>query len=407
MATQTTTTMTSTAYNVKTIYDKTLLTFAKTKFKYQQFGQKKPQPKHGGKSVEFRRWNLFTADAATQLLTEGTTPSSQSMGQTKVDATMYQYGAYVEVSDLLDMVNYDSTIDAAGELLGEQLGTVLDHITRDAMIAGASVQYGGGRTTRLAIATTDVMSMTEVRKAVRALKKAKARPFSEGGRDHFVCIVSPDVYFDLQSDTLWQDVSKYSDKEQLYNGEIGRMFGVRFVESTEAKISEQAVLNAVNAGTTTSADFVLKEAPTAAEIAFLSVPGNKICIGANYAGLTEYTLHATTPLTVSGTTYTVKLTATPSLTADHIVFSRDVGACTSAGVGTPIHHSLIFGADAYGVIDIEGSGNIQSIVKPLGSGDDPLNQRATVGAKVGAYAAKVLNQVWIRDIETAATGTNP
>ena len=45
-----------------------------------------------------------------------------------------------------------------------------------------------------------------------------------------------------------------------------------------------------------------------------------------------------------------------------------------------VYGCLMFGADAYGVVELEGGG-MEQIVKPLGSGGsaDPLNQRATVG----------------------------
>ena len=73
-----------------------------------------------------------------------------------------------------------------------------------------------------------------------------------------------------------------------------------------------------------------------------------------------------------------------------------------------VHHSLIFGRDAYGNIDVDGEGTMETIVKPMGSGGttDPFNQRATVAAKVTAYACKVLNPLWIIDIMSAATLTN-
>ena len=52
-----------------------------------------------------------------------------------------------------------------------------------------------------------------------------------------------------------------------------------------------------------------------------------------------------------------------------------------------------------GCIACEGC--LQTIVKPVGSGgaSDPLDQRATVGAKVTAYTAKILNNLWIVRIE--------
>ena len=392
-------TVAPTTYLNKTYYDRTLLELAKAQLVYAQFGQKRPIPRNNGKTVEFRRWTLFTPDKVTQKLTEGVTPSSQSLGQTKVEATIAQYGAYVEISDLLDLTAYDPVINDSAELLGEQLGIVVDNVTRDAMIADASDQFAGGAATQNDVAATSYLTVDEIRKAVRTLKNNKARRFSGNGRSgHFVCIVDPYATYDLQSDSLWQDVSKYSNAEQIYSGEIGRLFGVVFVETTEGKIDAQSVLNAVNANTSSSTDFVLKNDPTDAEVAYLSTGGNKIMIGS-----TEYTLAASGSYTPA--TKTVKLSAAASLTANAIVYSKDCGAIdASTKAGVTLHNSLIFGADAYGVIDVAGSGTLQTIIKPRGSAGtaDPLDQRSTVGAKVMGYTAKVLNALWIINIHHAA-----
>ena len=312
MAVNTTNTLTTT---MQTYNDRKTLEIAKTKFVYAQFGQKKPLPRNSGKTISWRRYNLFT-NVTTQALTEGVVPTEQNLSQTTVNSTVSQYGAYVKTSDLLDMTALDSVVRDSSVLLGEQLGTVVDWVTRDAMLATTSVQYAGGAANTNAITSSSVMTVAEIRKAVRTLKKNKARPFNGGRGDHFICIVSPDVAYDLQSDTDWKAVRQYQDKEAIYSGELGRMFGVVFVESTEA-------YSAANT--------------------------------------------AETPVT--------------------------------------IHHALIFGADAYGIVDIEGSGGIKTYVKPAGSAgtSDPLDQISTVGAKVMAYAAKVLNPAWIIDIQTAAS----
>ena len=313
MAVNTTNTLTTT---MQTYNDRKTLEIAKTKFVYAQFGQKKPLPRNSGKTISWRRYNLFTPNATTQALTEGVVPTEQNLSQTTVNATVSQYGAYVKISDLLDMTALDSVVRDSSVLLGEQLGTVVDWVTRDAMLATTSVQYAGGAANANAITNSSVMTVAEIRKAVRTLKKNKARPFNGGRGDHFICIVSPDVAYDLQSDTDWKAVRQYQDKEAIYSGELGSMFGVVFVESTEAYFANN-----------------------------------------------------------------------------------------SASEPVAIHHSLIFGADAYGIVDIEGSGGIKTYVKPAGSAgtSDPLNQISTVGAKVMAYAAKVLNPAWIIDIQTAAS----
>lgn len=313
MAINTTIRTESTTYLNKTYYDRNLLENAKTKFCHAEYGQKRSIPKNNGKTVEFRRWTAFDPAAVIGGLTEGVTPASQDLKQTNLTATVAQYGAYVEVSDMLKTTAYDDVMEGATDLLGEQLGTAIEWITRNAMCAGTNVQYANGKTSRAALAAADKLTVDEVRKAVRTLKRKKAKMFGGSGkRAHFICICSPEATYDLQDDALWQDVSKYSNAEQIYSGEIGRLFGVVFVESTEAMV---------------------------------------------YAG----------------------------------------GGASSADV----HAALVFGKDAYGVIEIEGSGNLHTIIKGLGSGgtSDPLDQRCTVGAKVDAYTAKILNEDWIVRVE--------
>ncbi len=391
--TNTTLNTNSSTHTNKTYYDRQLLESAKTRFVHASFGQMRPIPRNNGKRVEFRKWNIFDAGDAMQALEEGVTPNGQALSQSEVEACVSQYGAYVEVSDVLDMTAFDQVINDSAELLGEQLGTVVEWVTRDAMCAGNNVQRAGGKTSRLAITTDDKLTVTEIRKAVRTLKRAKARPFNDDGRKpHFVCICSPEATYDLQSDQLWQDVSKYSNAEQIYSGEIGRLFGVVFVESTEAKVFKQSVLNAVNANTSSSASFQLKNEPTEAEAAYLSNTGNKIKVGS-----TEYTIASFEP-----STNTVTLSTSASLSANTIVYSEDAGALNaSTKAGIDVHATLIFGKDAYGIVDIEGNGALQIIIKPHGSAGtaDPLDQRGTVGAKVAAYAATILNDLWLLRIE--------
>ena len=381
----------------KTFYDRQLLESARTRFVHAKFGQMRPIPRNSGKRVEFRRWNLFDANAAMKALEEGVTPSGQSLSQSNVEALVSQYGAYVEVSDLLDMTGYDQVITESAELLGEQLGTVVEWVTRDAMNAGNNVQWAGGKTSRAALTVSDKLTVDEIRKAVRTLKRAKARPFCEDERKpHFICICSPDATYDLQNDALWQDVSKYSNAEAIYSGEIGRLFGVVFVESTEAKVFRQSVWNKVSEATSSSASFVLKNAPTEAEAAYLSREDNPIRIGE-----ASYTIAGFDP---SSNTVTLKETA--SLAADAIVYSEDAGALDpETKTAMDVHSTLIFGKDAYGVVDVAGSGALQIIIKPHGSAgtQDPLDQRATVGAKVAAYTAVILNELWLLRIEHAVS----
>jgi N4-gp56 family major capsid protein len=363
---------------MQTFNDRTLLEFAKTKWVYAKYGQKKPIPRNSGKVVSFRRFTPFDPTPANLELGEGVTPDGQSLAQTTVTATVKQYGAYTTITDLLDLTALDDNVAASLELIGEQLGTCADWIARDAMVSGAS----------------DIMTLVEIRKAVRTLTKAKARKFNNGA--DFICIISPDQKYDLFTDTFWQAIATHADPSRAYDGEIGRCFGVAFVESTEALVDQQSVANQVNATTDTVTTFVLKTTPSAAGVAYLSTAGNKLKIGENVAGATEYTIAS-----YNAATKTVTLSAAASLTANHYVYSEDAGAPNATtGVAPNVHHALMFGSDAYGIVDIDNSSAMKSYVnQPI----DPLRQKWTVAGKILAYAVKVLNSTWILDIQTGAT----
>lgn len=60
-----------------------------------------------------------------------------------------------------------------------------------------------------------------------------------------------------------------------------------------------------------------------------------------------------------------------------------------------VFSTLVLGANAYGKTSVEGGG-LQTIVKQLGSGDDPLNQRATVGWKAIKTAERLVEQYMVR-----------
>ena len=124
------------------------------------------------------------------------------------------------------------------------------------------------------------------------------------------------------------------------------------------------------------------------------IAGAKIKIGS-----TEYIVASCNP---AAKTVTLSATVAGAIAAGTVIYSEDAGILdNTTKKGTDIHATLVFGADAYGIIDVDGEGCLQTIVKPVGSGgaSDPLDQRATVGAKVAAFTAKILNNLWIVRVE--------
>ncbi len=220
---------------MKILYDRTLLENAQPALIHDQWAQTKNIPLNGGKTIEFRRYDKLPK--ATTPLTEGVTPKGQALNVTKVEATVQQYGGYVAISDMLKLTAIDNNIVEASELLGMQAGETLDTISREVMNAGTNVQYAEGQVeSRGAITSDHKLTVKAIKMAVRFLKKQHAKKI--GG--YYYAIINPDCSYDLTEDPRFIEVVKYKNPERIYQGEIGEIEGVRFAETTEAKIFAKA-----------------------------------------------------------------------------------------------------------------------------------------------------------------------
>ena len=219
---------------MKTFYSDYLIDNAVPKLVHDQFAQKHPIPKNGGKTIEFRKYSPLPK--LLTPLTEGVTPDGQSLSVSTIEATVAQYGGYITLSDVLLLTAIDNNLVQATKLLGNQAGATLDTITREVLNGGTNVIYAGGVASRSAV--KDILTVADIKKAVRALKVQNAEKIG----DSFVAIIHPDVTYDLTNDPTWQAVKDYDPKD-WYEGEIGKIAGVRFVETTEAKVWAAAGAN--------------------------------------------------------------------------------------------------------------------------------------------------------------------
>lgn len=223
----------------KTFYDRALVEEAGPNLIHGQFGQKRPIPKNGGKRIQFRRY--ASLPKALKPLTEGVTPEGRKLSATAVEAEVNQYGDFVCLSDVLDLTAIDNNVLEATKAVGRQAGLTLDTITRNVLQSGTNVFYcpkvgaNGVQTPvtdRSGLDKTCTLTVDVVKKVAAMLKAANA-PKIDGD---YVCILHPYVAYDIMSDPRWEEMHKYTTPENMYQGEIGRIAGVRFVETSEAAV---------------------------------------------------------------------------------------------------------------------------------------------------------------------------
>ena len=224
--TQKTTSMSPT---MKTFYDTALLENSRETAVFSQFAKKQPMK---GNKVEWRKFDKFAK--ATTPIQEGVIPSGSDFGMSKIEADLNQYGDYTTVSDRLKMESYDDVIFGATEEMGAAMGETRDTLTRNAISNGNSVWYAGNKTARNQLTAADTLTATLVNKAATWLKR-NGVPKINGS---YVALIHPCVAEDLRESDGWKKVHEYSAAKEIFNGEIGELHGIRFVETNNALVTK-------------------------------------------------------------------------------------------------------------------------------------------------------------------------
>ena len=235
---------------LKAFYDTELLQNARAEMIYAQFAKRQPLPASHHGLVEWRKWNTF--DRASKL-TEGVIPTGQKFGVTTITGSVDQYGTYTTITDRLELRAYDDVILGATEEMGASAAETQEKLIRDCLLTGTNVLYcdnvdpatgavatGSGVVATPAScaqmeATASAMSLLTpamINKAVTILKKNRV-PRIDG---RYYAVVHPSVAHDLRQCEGWIEAHKYAAPEELYNGEIGQLHGVRFLEDAFAPV---------------------------------------------------------------------------------------------------------------------------------------------------------------------------
>ena len=389
---------------MKTYYDTELLENARDEAVYGQLGKQQALPRNHGKSVEWRKWNTLPEP---DKLVEGVIPEGKKFGQTSLNVGIAQYGEYVSISDQLELHAIDDTILGATEEIGAAMGSKADLLTRDAILAGCSCVLiaPSGQTANTVVWKMDKTALFTadlVARAATELKKKRV-PTIDG---KYVAVIHPSVAYNLRKDSDWVNAHQYAAVTEIFNGEIGELHGVRFIETPQAPVLAGASLysdtqryltltagaadtagTAVTYGQTGAYKFTVSEALTGATADYSKLIGQ-------YVLLQDDTV-VTHRLKVTGVDTGNKRICVATAPADYTFANGDYLVPGNGGrelksenVQNAAYATLVFGKDAFGVVDPEGAG-MEMIIKSKDQAGGPLNQFSTVGGKM-SHAARVL-----------------
>lgn len=372
---------------LKTFYDTELLENARIDMVYAQFAKKQPLPANGGKTVEWRKFNTF---ARASQLVEGVIPTGQKMGMSAQTASINQYGTYVSITDTLELRAYDPVVLVATEEMGASAAETQEVLIRDGLLTNTNVLYCDNIGANGAVVSTPTSAATMgaadadgyayltpdmVAKAATKMKKDKVPTI--GGK--YVAVIHPSVAYDLRKSEAWIEAHKYSATTEIFNGEIGELHGVRFIEDVFAPVLKGADLASDSRGLKINNSSGYSGAVTSVAfdggtVAADALIGRYISINGVVAKITDNTASS---LTFASTTF-------GSIVDNADIVPADYGAGDVAAYAT-----YFFGKDAFGIIDPEG-GALQMIVHDKAEIGGPLNQFSTIGYKFETNGCTIL-----------------
>lgn len=231
---------------MKTFHRTQMLENMRSKQIYGQLGLDQTLPDHNGKSVEWRKNNTLP-DA--DVLEEGVIPKGKKWGQSSIRVDIVQIGLYAAYTDQIETHHIDPVISGLSEEVSAAMSRTAEKMIRNELSGNTNVLMARviGEDGKVESQPT---TREQLKTALNAGKKANLTPFLVGkaaailnkadtpkfnGRE-YVGVIHESTNFDLMNDPNWVDWQKYSNPQAMFEGEVGKIFNVRFVATNNAPI---------------------------------------------------------------------------------------------------------------------------------------------------------------------------
>jgi len=228
------TTTTSVTNQVQTGYDLAADFALRSIPIFDQFTTVKTADTNPGDSITFHRWTEIAEQ--TSALNEVTDVTPVALASTLLTVTPVEQGmttvttAKVRSDTMLPGFSADQV-----NLVAYNMATSLDTVCRLVMDASGTERWIG-QTSEAAITATDILTADEVRQEHAAIVGANVMPF---GAD-YVWVAAPAVTYDLKSETgdgAWIAPAQYVNTDKVYNNEVGKFAGFKFIESNRVTLT--------------------------------------------------------------------------------------------------------------------------------------------------------------------------
>lgn len=404
------------APGLKTYCDTEMLENTREKRIFAQFGKRQPLPKGEGKSIEWRKWK--TLPPAMKALVEGVNPKGRKLAEIAITAQLSQHGDYVETTDVLDLHFYDKVTQGKIEELGSAAAQTMDLLIRNELLIGTNAMIADtvaadGTVTENSVRwqlsgdaklTPDMVAQVAAKMASDNVPKLEDR--------YYAGIIHPFTKYDFRKSEDWTAAHQYAAVEEIFNGEIGEMHGIRFMETTNAPIvapkpllsdsqryltiaaySGSASDTSATAGTATA--YCITVSDTLTEDIGKAMVGR--CVLLEKSGANKELLEIVGCSYGSKKLYLKQAPTNTPAQGDYLNPGEGGNELHTTGKQVGVFQSLFFGKDAFGIVDPDGAG-LEFIYHDKRIAGGPLELKSTAGYKF-EFAAKILYEERLLRVE--------
>ncbi len=239
---------------IQQIWSKEILFQAMPVLRFEQFAVKKTElGVMPGLTINFMRYtNLSVDDANGATLTEGVRLEPVALSASQIQITVGEQGQALAVTELLLNASFDDVMASSSRLLGRHMAQSMDIQARNTLYQNA-VPFAGGAAVppsvvfgRVPATTRDALSPynngtvgtynnpgwlspAAIKDAVEILAGQNIPRLG----DTYVCFVHPSQSRALRDWPEFIEVTKYAAPGNFMLGEIGRIYDVVFIETTQ------------------------------------------------------------------------------------------------------------------------------------------------------------------------------
>lgn len=217
---------------------------------FGKFGEKKPMPKNSSETVVFRRWlpkgatantpNTWAVTPASHQLSEGETPTGDTIIAQDITATLVEYGFIYRWTNRTEDLYEDDVPAEFKKLTGERMGLLLEMIRWGQLKAGTNVFRAGnvaGRSSIIALVGANLLRNVarslhaNLAPKITSILSASTNIGTQPIEAAYIVVCHTDLESDIRALSGFVHVSEYGSRQSMHENELGSWENYRFITS--------------------------------------------------------------------------------------------------------------------------------------------------------------------------------